>query len=249
MKCIYFSILFLSILWNFQFYAYSLDELACQFGTDKSSKFHNYTVIYESYFSSLRKKPINFLEIGIEGSTSVKMWDNYFEHPKAVLNFIDIESKWVNGCHELVMNHELTDRVCPYEVDQGNKSQLSNFCSKINGKFDIIIDDGGHTMEQQITSFCFLFPYVACGGVYVIEDLHTSFFPMFGGGGSLCNTVTGQETTLHFLMRLIEDVNYIGSITSLGDVYKCADSRLKNYYQRHIKSMHFYNSICFIFKY
>jgi hypothetical protein len=43
------------------------------------------------------------------------------------------------------------------------------------GYFDVIVDDGGHTMKQQITSFTHLLPKVRSGGIYVIEDLETSY--------------------------------------------------------------------------
>jgi hypothetical protein len=245
----YAFLLCLSIIFCYQFYAKSLDELACQYGTDKSSKVHNYTGIYDKYFTSLRNLPVKFLEIGVAGLSSAKMWDSYFEHDKTELYFIDIETEYVNNCLEAVINHKLTSRVRAFIVDQASNDQLAEFCSKVKEQFDVIIDDGGHTMEQQITSFCFLFPHVACGGVYIIEDLHTSFWTKYGGGGEINDPVAGEGTTLFFLKNLVEDVNYVGGVTGLGDVAKCDDKKLKNYYQRHIKSIHFYNSLCFIFKY
>lgn len=42
------------------------------------------------------------------------------------------------------------------------------------GNFDIVLDDGGHTYQQQLTSFQALWPSVASGGLYVIEDLQVS---------------------------------------------------------------------------
>jgi hypothetical protein len=42
--------------------------------------------------------------------------------------------------------------------------------------FDIIVDDGGHTMAQQTTSLVHLLRKVKSGGLYIIEDLHTSYF-------------------------------------------------------------------------
>ena len=47
---------------------------------------------------------------------------------------------------------------------------------------DILIDDGGHTMKQQITTFEILFDKVKEDGIYLCEDLHTSYFKYFGGG-------------------------------------------------------------------
>jgi hypothetical protein len=53
---------------------------------------------------------------------------------------------------------------------------------------DVLIDDGGHTMTQQITTFEELFPRVAPDGVYLCEDLHTSYWQAFGGGYRSPNT-------------------------------------------------------------
>ena len=50
------------------------------------------------------------------------------------------------------------------------------------GPFDIIIDDGGHTMEQQIASIETLFPALNEGGVYLCEDTHTSYWESTAAG-------------------------------------------------------------------
>ena len=50
---------------------------------------------------------------------------------------------------------------------------LDNFLLEYGNDFDIIIDDGGHTMKQQQISLGILFFAVKSGGYYVIEDLHT----------------------------------------------------------------------------
>ena len=48
-------------------------------------------------------------------------------------------------------------------------------------KVDILIDDGGHTMRQQIVTFEEMFDFVKDGGVYLCEDLHTSYWKSYGG--------------------------------------------------------------------
>ena len=67
------------------------------------------------------------------------------------------------------------------------------------GYFDIIVDDGGHSMKQQITSFTYLLPKVRSGGVYIIEDLQTSYMgPPYA---DLANS-----TTIEFIQRLVNDI-------------------------------------------
>src|SRR5690349_11812103 len=75
-----------------------------------------------------------------------------------------------------------------------------NTINTTQGYFDIIIDDGGHTMRQQITSLIYLLPKVRSGGIYVIEDLHTSYMINLNGA-SLVNT-----TTIEFIKRLMDDI-------------------------------------------
>lgn len=97
------------------------------------------------------------------------------------------------------------------------------------GYFDVIVDDGGHSMKQQITSLTHLFEKVRSGGIYVIEDLETSY-SSFPGSGYLVNT-----TTIELIKRLIDDVQKDSPIkvTQLGD---------------QISSFEIANQICFFNK-
>jgi hypothetical protein len=49
-------------------------------------------------------------------------------------------------------------------------------------RIDIVIDDGGHTMKQQIATFEEMFPRIDGNGVYLCEDMITSYWPDYGGG-------------------------------------------------------------------
>ena len=74
------------------------------------------------------------------------------------------------------------------------KKSLIQFIQQSGGDFDIILDDGGHKMDQQITSFRVLFPILKSGGVYIIEDLGTSYLLEWGGYGTKPNPKTGPWT-------------------------------------------------------
>jgi len=220
-----------------------LDRLAIKYGTDKSSKCHHYTYVYDKYFNSLRFENINFLEIGLAGCASARMWEEYF--PNASLFFMDIMEESIKKGKAV-----LSKRSKCFLADQANKNDLVCFTNNVNVKFDIIIDDGGHTMEQQINSFEVLFPYVKDGGVYVIEDLHTSYWEMYGGHGNIGSPKAEEGTAIKFLQNLVDAVNYIGSFTGYANRDLCPDSLKEslNYYQKNIESVHFYSSLCFIFK-
>lgn len=216
-----------------------MDNLALQAGTDKSSSFHNYTEVYSQLFSSLKDKPIKFLEIGIYKGDSVKLWEKYF--PKAELHFIDIEPNYIQYTSSRAHYHFL---------DQANSKAVKSFAKAVGGEFDVIIDDGGHQMKQQMVSFQALFPYLKSGGLYVIEDLHTSYWKHFGGFGDTKNPVAGPGTTIHFLKNLVEDLNYAGAVTECADDHKVPSTlRINlNYYQENIHSITFFRSLCIIQK-
>lgn len=219
--------------------AESLDSIGLKTGTDKSSIFHNYTAVYDEEFATLRNQPIKFLEIGINRAYSVKMWEEYF--PKAELHFIDI----TDGAIEY-----FSERSHYHYLDQGDKAALAAFIQETGGSFDLIIDDGGHTMKQQITSFKALFPALKPGGIYVIEDLHTSYWRSYGGGGTASRPAETINSATAFLKTLIDDLNYIGARTTCADQDKAPPELLDTltYYQQHIKGLYFTSSLCFIIK-
>jgi hypothetical protein len=67
-------------------------------------------------------------------------------------------------------------------------------------QFDIIIDDGGHTMNQQQTSFMTLLTLVRSGGLYVIEDLETSYNPTYAS-----EYLNSSTTTTIELIKIVVD--------------------------------------------
>jgi hypothetical protein len=212
----------------------SLDSLGIKYCTDKSSLHHNYTALYGHYFEPLRDANVKFLEIGFCQGASAYMWEEYFKNGN--FYFIDIDKT------SFVRYGNRLQKSKFFIGDQSNRAVLGKFVEFAGSNFDIIIDDGGHTMEQQITSFQELFPHVKSGGIYIIEDLHTSYWSEFLG--------KYPKTTVSFLQSLIDDVNYIGAATGCANKEKCPKDLMKtlNLYQKSIKSLHFYDSICFIFK-
>jgi hypothetical protein len=157
-----------------QFKFGELTTLADKYGTDKGSngyhdKFgghgHHYTEVYEYFFYPLKYSAKKVFEIGVESGASEKMFRDYF--PNAIIYGVDIvdESKLDS------------DRIKTFIADQSKRKQLKAFLDKYGAGYDILLDDGGHTMDQQQISFGYLLPYVRSGGLYVIEDVHTSFNP------------------------------------------------------------------------
>jgi len=235
--CFLSSTLAYSTLSNQEEYLY-LDNLALECKTDKSSAFHDYMEVYADYFAPLKDQPITFLEIGISFGNSVKMWDRYFT--KANLHFIDNTTSQIKYFSPTAHYHYL---------DQENIQVLSEFARSIPSGFDVIIDDGGHTMSQQKNSFIALFPHVKSGGLYIIEDLHTSYWKdFFGGSGNLLKS--GPGTAVGFFTDLVDDLNYTGALTTSASFRRLSEeekSKLTDY-QKNIYSISFYKSMCFIRK-
>lgn len=143
----------------------------------RMSKWNHYFPIYERFFNPMRNKSLLILEIGVSGGGSLQMWQRYFG-PLSTIIGIDIDAECIN--HQSDGIH----------VRIGDQSDHSFLLSIINefGIPDIIIDDGSHRMDHIISSFEFLYPKISKNGIYLIEDLHTSYWAEFGGGVNNINS-------------------------------------------------------------
>jgi hypothetical protein len=134
-------------------------------------KWDNYFEIYEKYFSRLRDKPVNMLEIGISHGGSLQLWKKYFGD-KINIYAIDINDE----CKKFEEGN-----VKIFIGSQSDEKFLQEVFSQLP-ELDIVLDDGGHTMLQQIVSFENLFLKVKEGGIYMVEDTCTSYWHEFHGG-------------------------------------------------------------------
>ncbi len=157
--------------------------------TDKGIAGHYYTEIYDLFFLPLKHSAIKVLEIGVGRGGSLEMWRDYFK--QATIYGIDIvPTPWIDS-----------KRVKTFVADQADRTQLRSFIAAHGGHFDLIVDDGGHSMSQQQISLGFFFKYLKPGGYYVIEDLHTSL-RLFWGGYEV--NEDGSNSTLTILSRFIQ---------------------------------------------
>ena len=139
--------------------------------TDKGPGLHHYTELYERLLFDLKNQPVRIFEIGIEDGGSIKMWQEYF--PKSSVIAVDINPKKMFD----------NERVRTFVADQASREQLNKVLESAGRDFDIILDDGGHTMEQQQVSLGLLFRSVKPGGYYIVEDVHTSIPELWKGYG------------------------------------------------------------------
>lgn len=140
-------------------------------------KWVHYFPIYSRHLAPFVGRSVSVLEIGVYRGGSMRMWSHYFG-PHATLVGIDVDPVAV-ATAEGQYHVEL--------VDQQNPDELRAVHERY-GPFDVVIDDGGHTMEQQITAAETLFPLLAEGGVYIVEDCHTSYWPEYSGGRGAAGT-------------------------------------------------------------
>lgn len=206
-----------------------LTALAKLYGTDKWGV-HFYTPHYQLHFKPYKYKKINLLEIGVgghespfEGGNSLRMWKQYF--PYAKINSIDIFDK----------SNLQEKRIKIFKGSQVDKEFLYGLIEKI-GNPDIIIDDGSHVNEHVIETFKILFPLLKDGGIYVVEDSQTSYWPAFGGDDTNLNN---PSTLLNFFKRLTDSLNYQEYVLPITG---------PSYYDKKIISMHFYHNMVFIYK-
>tara|TARA_B110001452_G_scaffold102532_1_gene85094 strand:- start:814 stop:1500 length:687 start_codon:yes stop_codon:yes gene_type:complete len=198
----------------------NLSEIAKKYPTSKNS--HGFIEIYDRYFSHLKEQKINILEIGIERGDSLRMWREYFTN--ASICAIDL--------HDRNISVNNTDILIG---DQSNYSFLEIIVKKYQ-KFDIIIDDGSHQSKHIISSFNFLFNYLTDKGLYVIEDLQTSYQPRYGGSRFNLNK---KKSSMNFIKSLTDSINY---------EHKDRPFFKKNIFDGLVKSVHFYQNIVFITK-
>ena len=111
------------------------------------------------------------LEIGVETGRSHRLWLEYFLNAK--IYGYDIFKYGVEEFHELQKGNTYLNRSIMFKGDQSNVEDLDRFKSEHVDDFDMIIDDGGHTMEQMQTSLNYLWNSLKSGGFYVVEDLHS----------------------------------------------------------------------------
>jgi hypothetical protein len=150
----------------------------CERGIYATDKYwvHGYIRQYDRHFAHLRDKPVKLLEIGVFRGASLLLWKEAF--PKGQIFGLDkntaIWQKFLKG----------QQRIHVFVGKQEDESFLKAQVIPA-GPYDIIVDDGGHTPEEQLASFNQLWPHLAPGGIYVIEDMHGNYWEKRAKNGPL----------------------------------------------------------------
>jgi hypothetical protein len=152
-------------------------------------KWIHFLALYDRWFAPYRDAAPTMLEIGVFQGGSLELWRSFFGQDATIFG-IDI-------------NPECAQRVDPPNQvrigSQDDRAFLNSVLAE-TGDLDIVLDDGSHIGRHQIASFRALWPRVKPGGIYMIEDLHTTYWQGFWEGGMRL-----PGTGLEFLKGLIED--------------------------------------------
>jgi hypothetical protein len=203
-----------------------MNDLKKFFNDNKGRQIHkwkHYFEIYDQHFTRFRGSNVHVVEFGVNQGGSLQMWKQYFGS-NARLFGIDINP------HCMKLEEE---QIEIFIGDQSDRNFLRSLAEKIP-RIDILIDDGGHTMKQQIRTFEELFPYVDENGLYLCEDLHTSYWPKWGGG------YKKRGTYLEYSKNFIDYLN----------AWHSTNARRLNVtdFTRSVHSLHYYDSVLVIEK-
>lgn len=153
-------------------------------------KWVHYFPVYERHLAAYRGTAARVLEIGVYRGGGLELL-RHFLGPESHIVGIDIDDAARQAVGDLY----------PVELgDQADPEFLRGVAEK-HGPFDIVIDDGGHTMRQQIVSVETLFPLLNQGGTYIVEDCHTSYWPEYAG------TEPGEQTFIGWLKDRTDDLH------------------------------------------
>lgn len=144
-------------------------------------------------FDNCRDKPVRLLEIGIENGGSLEIWPKYFSNASVLLG-CDINP----DCARLSYDDPRIGVI----VGDATAPDVFERVFQRTPQFDIIIDDGSHLSSDIIKSFALYFPRLAEGGIFIVEDLHCSYWEQFQGG------LFDPYSSITFFKRLADIINH-----------------------------------------
>ena len=179
----------------------------------RSLKHYNYFFIYEEIFKPYLKKKIKLVEIGVANGGSLFMWKDYFKKNSKIIgiDFNPTAKKWKKYGFDIFIGNQKEDSMWKF------------FFKKVK-KIDILIDDGGHTNEQQINTFNCVVRNINEDGVMLFEDTHCSYLKNFGNPSNF--------SFINFAFSVVNKINQNNN------------EKLFNYnYQKYVYKVSFYNGI------
>lgn len=158
-----------------------------------SDKWASYLPVYDRLFGGLAERPVNLLEIGVQNGGSLETWSRFFTRGRTFVG-CDIDHR----CARL----RFEDPRIRMVVGDANAPDTRARIAELTPGLDIVIDDGSHRSTDIVESFLAYFPLLAAGGIYVVEDCHTLYWPAWRGG------IVQQSSAMRFFKALVDVLNF-----------------------------------------
>lgn len=192
-------------------------------------KWSNYFEQYEKYFKKFKDAGIKprVLEIGVKHGGGIELLHKYFGGGK----YYGIDC-WVDSTEIDFAKHGIDCTM--FLGDQSDFEWWKKWLKENpNLRFDIIIDDGSHIANHQYLSLVTLFHRLSEDGIYVIEDVHTSFFPAKDEKTKMTYGLMGEPSDRQFytigLPNLV-NVQYFSHLENkVDDEYNSLKKRILDY--------------------
>lgn len=157
-----------------------------------SDKWEQYLAIYSAELARFveHDRPVRLLEIGVQNGGSLEVWRRFLPEGSSITG-IDIDP----ACAGLALGDGITILI----GNAGDPIALEQLLGE--AQFDVIVDDGSHRSSDIIAAFESCFSRIAPGGIYVIEDLHCSYFSSHEGG------FRKPGSAIEFLKSLVDALN------------------------------------------
>ncbi len=204
-----------------------------------SDKWSLYLSEYDRVFFEFQEREICILEIGIQNGGSLEIWARYFSNAKKIVG-CDINA----DCYRLTYE----DPRVAVVVGDANLAGTEKIVLSHAQSYDLIIDDGSHRSSDIVKSFARYFKHLADGGLFVVEDLHCSYWREFEGG------LYDPFSSIGFFKQLADVLNHEHwglartRTELLADFASHYETSFDEEVLAHIHSIEFINSVCVIRK-
>jgi hypothetical protein len=142
----------------------SLLEIIDNTRTDKNTS-HSYLSLYQKILEKKKDTAKNILEIGIQRGGSIKLWHDYFVNATIYgLDTMNEETVW-----DEIKNNDRITLYCSHDAYNTDKFKTTFLDKDI--KFDLLLDDGPHTLESMKTFIKLYSQIMADDGLLIIEDV------------------------------------------------------------------------------
>jgi len=187
---------------------------------------HQYASFYNKYFKDFKNKKLNILELGTFKGGATAAFRIFF-----------INSKIYSGDLFPDIFNFISKNIINFKIDTSSESSINNVIVNNDIQYDIIIEDAGHYLKDQIISLFLLFKKLKSQGFFIIEELD---FPDTRKDMNIYN----EKPTLKEILYYIKNKKDFNS--------KYIDPADKKYFLDHLKLINIYkgrtNEIAFIQK-